>query len=175
VDEKRDADAMDEIVDGVRGWSPQTDVEGLRITGRILRLARYLEAAREETLGEYGLSVGDFDMLATLRRRAVDDAIKIRDLQQSLMLSSGGTTKRLDRLENAGLIERHPDPHDRRGTLITLSPQGFELISAAVPAVVEREARFVAESVGSKRNRAATESSLRQMLIACETTSAAAP
>ncbi|MEZ5259854.1 MAG: hypothetical protein R2705_24105 [Ilumatobacteraceae bacterium] len=41
-------------------------------------------------------------MLATLRRRAVDEPIKIRDLQLSLMLSSGGTTKRLDRLERRG-------------------------------------------------------------------------
>lgn len=173
--EKRDIDAMDEIVDGVRGWLPDTDVDGLRITGRILRLARYLEAAREDELAAFGLTVGDFDMLATLRRRAFDDAMKIRDLQQSLMLSSGGTTKRLDRLENAGLIERHPDPNDRRGTLITLSPEGVALVGQAVPAVVEREARFVAEVIGSKRNRAATETSLRQMLIAFETSSATAP
>jgi DNA-binding MarR family transcriptional regulator len=47
------------------------------------------------------------------------------------MLSSGGTTKRLDRLESAGLIQRHPDPNDRRGTLIALTGAGFDLINVS--------------------------------------------
>jgi DNA-binding MarR family transcriptional regulator len=50
------------------------------------------------------------------------------------LLTSSGTTKRLDRLEAAGHITRQPDPNDRRGVLITLTPQGRSLIDkAAVP------------------------------------------
>lgn len=166
---------MDEIVEEVRGWLPDMDVAGLPITGRILRLARYLEAGREEELARFGLTLGDFDMLATLRRRAADDPMKIRDVQGSLMLSSGGTTKRLDRLEVAGLIERLPDPNDRRGTLIKLSPNGFDLINKAVPAITKYEADVVTGAIGSKRSRAALEDGLRQMLIAKEAASRTAP
>ena len=166
---------MDEIVEEVRGWLPDMDVAGLPITGRILRLARYLEAGRETELAQFGLTLGDFDMLATLRRRAAGEPIKIRDLQLSLMLSSGGTTKRLDRLETAGLIERLPDPNDRRGTLITLSPRGLDVINEAVPAVTRYEAGVVSNAIGSERDRAAVENGLRQMLIARESELAEAP
>lgn len=166
---------MDEVVDDVRAWLPDMEVAGLPITGRILRLARYLEAGREEELARFGLTLGDFDMLATLRRRAGGEPLKIRDLQLSLMLSSGGTTKRLDRLETAGLIERLPDPNDRRGTLIKLSPSGFDLINEAVPAITRYEAEVVTSAIGPKRSRAAVEDGLRQMLIAKEAASVAAP
>ena len=61
---------MDEIVEEVREWLPDVAVDGLPIVGRILRLARYLEAGRERELAAFGLTVGDFDLLATMRRRA---------------------------------------------------------------------------------------------------------
>jgi DNA-binding MarR family transcriptional regulator len=127
-----------------------------------------LEAGREDELEPFGLTVGDFDMLATMRRRAEGEPIKIRDLQRSLMLSSGGTTKRLDRLEAAGLLERHPDPNDRRGTLVALSSKGLDLINEVVPVVIRHEAALLSAAIGSQRNRAALEDGLRQMLIAQE-------
>jgi len=55
------------------------------------------------------------------------------------MLTSSGTTKRLDRLEQAGLITREPDPQDRRGILITLTPPGLELIDRLTAAHLENE------------------------------------
>ncbi len=165
---KSETDAVDEIVEEVREWLPDVDVAGLAVTGRILRLARHLETGRERALAPFGLTIGDFDMLATMRRRATGEPIKIRDLQRSLMLSSGGTTKRLDRLEHAGLIQRHPDPNDRRGTLITLSAKGLDLISQAVPVVLRHESALVSEAIGPQRNRSAVEDGLRRMLIAQE-------
>ena len=107
-------------------------------------------------------------MLATMRRRAVDDPIEVKDLQQSLMLSSGGTTKRLDRLESAGLIQRHPDPNNRHGTLIALTGAGFDLISEAVPAITHHETALVGDAIVSQRNRGLVEDGLRHMLIAQE-------
>ena len=159
---------MDEIVEDVRDWLPDIAVDGLPITGRILRLARYLEDGRERQLAPFGLTVGDFDLLATLRRRAASESIKVGDLQRSLMLSSGGTTKRLDRLEAAGFIERLPDPNDRRGTLIRLSESGRALIDEAVPAITRYESELVTSAVSTSRSRASVANGLRQMLIAQE-------
>jgi DNA-binding MarR family transcriptional regulator len=114
-------------------------------------------------------------MLATLRRRAADDPIKIKDLQRSLMLSSGGTTKRLDRLESAGLIRRHPDPNDRRGTLIALTGAGFDLIGEAVPAITRYETGLVSDAIASARHRGFVEDGLRHLLIAQEAAAGETP
>ena len=166
---------MDDSVEDVREWLPDVAVDGLPIVGRILRLARYLEAGRERELAAFGLTVGDFDLLATMRRRAAAESIKVGDLQRSLMLSSGGTTKRLDRLETAGLIERLPDPNDRRRTLIRLSQDGLDLINEAVPAITRYESALVTSAVGASRSRQAVEDGLRQMLIDQEIAAADTP
>ena len=59
------------------------------------------------------------------------------------MLTSGGVTKRLDRLAEAGLVERRPDPNDRRGTLVRLTRKGRTVIDKAVEAHVSNEARLL--------------------------------
>jgi len=116
-----------------------------------------VETRREEQLARFGLTLGDFDMLATMRRRAAEQLINIRELQRSLMLSSGGTTKRLDRLEVAGLIERLPATTDRRGVLIGLSPAGRTVIDGAVPAITSYETTTVQAGIDSTAVRAAVE------------------
>jgi DNA-binding MarR family transcriptional regulator len=71
------------------------------------------------------------------------------------MLTSSGTTKRLDRLERAGLITRTPDPRDRRGVLITLTPAGLELIDNVTDAHLANEHRLLAALSESDRRRLA--------------------
>ena len=163
---------MDQVVDDLRRWQPDLDVIGLPITGRVLRLAQYITNGREQRLAEFGLTVADFDVLATLRRRAGaapgTDAVNVRDLQHAMMLSSSGVTKRLDRLETAQLIERHPDPNDRRGVLIKLSRDGLGLIDRAVVAVTAFESNAVTGAIGSDKERLQLEASLRRMLVAHE-------
>ncbi len=73
----------------------------------------------------------------------------------SLMLTSGGTTKRLHKLEAAGLVAREPDPGDRRGTLIALTDKGRELIDADTGAATANEARAVAAPTDAEREQLA--------------------
>lgn len=166
--ESPERDVVDGIVQDVHDLYPGIDVKGLPVTGRVMRLARYLEALREKWLRQFGLTVPDFDVLATMRRRAGDSAINVRDLQHSMMLSSGGTTKRLDRLERAELIERLPDPNDRRGVLIRLTPKGLELIDRVIPAITEHENEVVSGGLTSERDRERVADGLRRMLLAHE-------
>lgn len=161
-------DVLDGIVQDVHDLYPRLEVTGLPIIGRVLRLARYLESRREEQLGQYGLTVPDFDVLATMRRQARDKAINIRELQRSMMLSSGGTTKRLDRLEKAGHIERLPDPNDRRGVLIRLTSNGLALIDDIIPAVTRAENDLVSNAISSDETSASAADVLRRLLLAQE-------
>ena len=103
---------------------PELDHSPIGVVGRISRLARELEARLEPVYREHGLEPGWHDVLATLRRTGPPYRLRPSDFTGSLMLTSSGTTKRLDRLEQAGLIARTPDPADRRGVVITLTDEG---------------------------------------------------
>jgi DNA-binding MarR family transcriptional regulator len=84
------------------------------------------------------------------------------------MLTSSGTTKRLDRLEHAGLIKRRPDPDDRRGVLIELTPAGRKVIDAAYPEHMANEDRLLAPLTKSERKQLA--SLLKKLLAGLEDT-----
>jgi DNA-binding MarR family transcriptional regulator len=159
-------DLVDDVIDDVRSLYPTLDVGGLPIVGRILRLAQLLQARRDAQLARFGLSVADFDVLASLRRRSSASAVNVRDLHHAMLLSSGGMTKRLDRLEAAGLLARRPDPADRRGVLIELTPAGLAVIDEAIPAITESETAMVRSTITNERARSQVEAALRQLLLA---------
>ncbi len=91
-----------------------------------------------------GLQPGEFDVLATLRRSGEPYMLSPTRLYEAAMISSGGMTNRLDRLERAGFIERRPDPHDRRGKLIALTEAGRDVIDATIGRHVANEERLLA-------------------------------
>src|SRR3954468_19488913 len=123
-----DGDGVDGILEQWQRERPDLDASPIGVVGRISRLARELEARLEPVYREHGLEPGWHDVLATLRRQGEPYRLRVTDLSSVLMLTSSGTTKRLDRLERAGLVQRERDPSDRRGTLISLTPAGLELM-----------------------------------------------
>ena len=90
-----------------------------------------------------GLQPGEFDVLATLRRSGEPYMLSPTTLYEALMISSGGMTNRIDRLETAGLVERRPDPNDRRGKLIALTEAGKRLIDETIGRHVANEAKLL--------------------------------
>ena len=94
-------------------------------------------------------------MLATLRRIGPPFQLRPSDFAGTLMLTTSGTTKRLDRLERAGLIARSPDPEDRRGVVITLTDAGRERIDAVTAAHLENERALLAGLSEAERGRLA--------------------
>lgn len=136
-------DGIDDVLDQWRRERPDLDPAPIGVIGRVSRLARELEQRLEPVYREHGLEAGWHDVLATLRRTGPPFRLHPSDLTGALMLTSSGTTKRLDRLERAGLIARTPDPDDRRGTLITLTAAGRERIDAVTAAHLENERRLL--------------------------------
>src|SRR5687767_3725780 len=107
-------DVIDRMNEQWRRVRPDLDSGPLELVGRVLVLAQHLERSVNEALAAHGLSLGQFDILATLRREGPDGRLTPTQLMQSVALSSGGMTNRLDRLEEAGLVRRVADPADRR-------------------------------------------------------------
>ena len=124
-------DVIDRLNEQWRRVRPDLDPEPLGVVGRVLVLARLLDRSVNEALAKHHLSLGQFDILATLRRNEGDGGLTPTQLMQSVMLSSGGMTNRLDRLQDAGLIARQPDPGDRRGVVIRLTTEGKQFIDEA--------------------------------------------
>jgi DNA-binding MarR family transcriptional regulator len=137
-------DGVDTILEQWQRERPDLDSSPIGVIGRISRLARELEARLEPVYKAHGLEPGWHDVLATLRRTGPPYQLRPTEFTDALMLTSSGTTKRLDRLERAGLITRAPDPADRRGTLITLTPKGLELIDDVTEAHLDNERNLVA-------------------------------
>ncbi|WP_417397052.1 MarR family winged helix-turn-helix transcriptional regulator [Gimesia chilikensis] len=119
----------------IRQWKterPDLNVEPMGVVGRVLRLATRLERRVSETLKPYGLTVGGFDILATLRRTGNPQGLTPTELMEAVMLSSGAMTNRIDRLEEQGLVERRPSPSDRRSLQVLLTAEGRKVVDEAV-------------------------------------------
>ncbi|MFI5687097.1 MarR family winged helix-turn-helix transcriptional regulator [Streptomyces sp. NPDC051636] len=127
-------DAVDAIIDQWAAVRPDLDTAAMEVFGRIFRLSRAMGDRMEKAYEPYGISRGEFDVLATLRRSGEPYTLSPRQLSATLMLTTGGMTGRLDKLERAGLLRRSPDPHDRRGLHVTLTDKGMRLIDEAVGA-----------------------------------------
>jgi DNA-binding MarR family transcriptional regulator len=159
-------DHVDTVLGQWQRERPDVDSAPVAVIGRISRLSRALEARLEPVYAAHGLDGGLFDVLATLRRQGSPYQLCPRDLADASMLTSSGTTKRLDRLEDAGLVVRKPDPEDRRGVLIELTPAGHKLIDAAYPRHMQNEDRLLDPLTKGERKQLA--SLLKKLLTGLE-------
>ena len=156
-------DGVDLILEQWARERPELDASPIGVIGRVSRLARELEQRLEPVYREHDLEPGWHDVLATLRRTGPPYRLRASEFTSALMLTSSGTTKRLDRLERAGLVERTPDPDDRRGILIGLTAAGRERIDAATEAHLENERRLLDALTEAERRRLAE--LLRKLLL----------
>jgi DNA-binding MarR family transcriptional regulator len=121
---------------------PQLDLLPMKVIGNLGKATRLVTRDYlDPFFKSHGLQLGEFDVLATLRRSGAPYELAPTQLFEALLISSGGMTNRLDRLEKAGLIARAPNPQDRRGTLVLLTEEGLALMNRIVPLHVENEAR----------------------------------
>lgn len=134
------------IIDQWAAARPDLDTAAMEVFGRVFRLARAMGDRMEKAYERFGISRGEFDALATLRRSGEPYTLSPRQLSATLMLTTGGMTGRLDKLERAGLLRRSPDPHDRRGLQVTLTERGLELIDEAVGAGLDAQTEALSSS-----------------------------
>jgi DNA-binding MarR family transcriptional regulator len=168
-----DTDGVDAILGQWRRERPDLDTKPIAVIGRISRLCREIERRLEPVYAASGLEPGWYDVLATLRRAGPPYQLRPTDFAATLMLTSSGTTKRLDRLEAAGYITRKPDPSDRRGVLIRLTPQGRSLVDRAAVRHLASERRILSGLTAAEQRQLA--SLLRKLTITLPPPESAGP
>src|SRR4051812_14953271 len=159
-------DHVDVLMRQWRRERPDLDPAPMGVFGRISRLAALLQHELEAVFDRYGLVRGDLDVLATLRGAGPPYRLTPGELTRATMVTTGGMTKRLDRLEARGLVRRDPDPTDRRGRLIGLTDQGRTLVDEVVQAELDNEERLLARLPTRDRERLAR--LLRSLLLQLE-------
>jgi len=162
------ADDVDRIVAAWRRERPDLDVGPLHVLSRVSRLARHLDLARGAAFAQHGLEGWEFDVLSALRRAGAPYELSPGQLVAQTLVTSGTMTNRVDRLERRGLVGRSPDPNDRRGVIVSLTPTGRQVVDAAMADLLHRERELLGGLDEGDQSRLA--GSLRRLLAPFETT-----
>ena len=157
-------DHIDRFLDQIRDTLPGLDLEVEGLVDRISGLSRRIHRMLDETLEEFGLDHGQYKVLSSLVNGP--DSCSPGFLSQQLDLSSGAMTNRLDRLERRGLVQRTPDPDDRRGVRIEATPEGRRLYKDAVAVQAQKEA-LVAAAL-NEREKQRLNALLRRLMLEFE-------
>jgi DNA-binding MarR family transcriptional regulator len=155
-----EADHVDHILEQWARERPDLDVSPIGVIGRLHRVAGRLTEEVVAAYAAFGLGEAEFDVLATLRRSGTPYALTAGELARATMVTSGGISKRVDRCERQGWVERSVDDRDGRGRLVSLTPAGRRLIDKAFTAHIANEHRLVASL--SERDRTVLAAVLRR-------------
>jgi DNA-binding MarR family transcriptional regulator len=157
---------VDRIVAEWAREQPELDTSAIALIGRVMRASRLLQLEVERSLGMFDLTVNEFNALNALRRAGPPHKLSPTDVGVSLLFSSGGLTKLLERLESRGLIAREPNPDDGRGVMVALTPAGRELQEEAMAAHQLNEERLLTPLTKTERER--LNAILRDLLVTLE-------
>src|SRR3954447_14321349 len=138
----------DEVDDLAEAWGregPDPHLAPVAVFSRLSRLSRHLDLARREAFTAQGIESWEFDVLAALRRAGAPYELSPGRLLRETLVTSGTMTNRVDRLVTRGFVERYPDPEDRRGVLVRLTPEGKDAVNGAFTALLDSERAFLAD------------------------------
>ena len=155
-------DEVDELVEAWRRERADLDLAPVEVFSRIGRLARLLDKARREAFTAHEIELWEFDVLAALRRAGRPYQLSPGALLRETMVTSGTMTNRVDRLAHRGLVERFPDPNDRRGVLVRLTVDGKRTVDGAFESLLASEAELLSDL--SPDDRARLAELLRQLM-----------
>ena len=159
------SDYVDEFLAEWRTARPDLALQHADMLIRVIRLGGILERELAKLSQAHGISSGQFQVLAALRRRFPQRASP-SDLSRIAILTTGTMTVLLDRLEDKGLVRRLPDPNDRRRLEVELTEAGMALIDKALD---ERIARLNAlTAMMDAQDCDAAARTLRQLLAAID-------
>lgn len=158
---------MNDLVDLVLSqWGqecPNLDTSSMSVVSRVFRLNAFAVRDVNRAFKRYTLHQGEFDVLATLYRTGAPHAMNPQRLVDALLLTSGAMTNRLDRLEQAGLLARTPNPEDRRGVIVALTAEGLRIIKLVLKDYLRELDALLAPLTAAERRQMA--GLLKKLLI----------
>lgn len=160
-------DHVDRLQAQWRWELPDVDTRGMAVIGRARRITLRLRGEIEAVFARHGLDAGEFDVISTLRRAGPPYRLTPTELYRTLMISSGGLTARLTRLETAGLVRREQADGDRRSLLVQLTEKGSEVAEAAFREDMALEQGFLGALTSAEQRQLAD--LLRKLAIAVGT------
>lgn len=156
-------DEVDRLVAAWRAERPDLEVEPLHVLSRVSRLARHLDRARRAVFAAHDIESWEFDVLTALRRAGEPYQLSPGQLLRATLVTSGTMTNRIDRLQAAGLVQRHPEPQDKRGVLVRLTAAGKTRVDAAFTDLLNREHELLSGLSATERDNLTV--LLRSLLI----------
>ena len=126
------SDTIDEFIKAWRRERPDLDPSPLGILGRVQRISARLVSATEDLLEPMQIGWEAFSLIVSLRRAGKPYAMRPTDIYRQSLITSGAATNRIDRVSKLGLVRRVPDPSDRRGIIVELTPSGKALADRAI-------------------------------------------
>jgi DNA-binding MarR family transcriptional regulator len=135
----------------------------LELGKRAARLSTMLAARVDAELARLGLTKAEYEILAVLRTAGAPYRMRPTDIATRLLLTSGGTSNVLRRLEAAGLVERDADPSDARSSWVRLSERGVAVAEESVRAASAAQATLLSRVPGSAVEAAID--ALRRVLV----------
>jgi DNA-binding MarR family transcriptional regulator len=157
---------VDRLVEAWQRERADLDLRPMEVLSRVSRLAHHLDRARRTAFAEHGLESWEFDVLAALRRAGTPYELSPGRLIRETLVTSGTMTNRVDRLATRGLVERLPDPSDRRGVLVRLTEDGRRTVDGALSGLLARERELLVGLNEADQKRLA--SLLRSLVAAFE-------
>ena len=134
---------------------PTSTSAPLEVLSRVSRLARRLDRVRGTAFAQKGLDGWEFDVLSALRRAGTPYELSPGQLVTETLVTSGTMTNRVDRLVARGWVEREPDPTDRRGVIVRLTPEGMAVVDSALSDLLAHEHELLAELGTGERDELA--------------------
>jgi DNA-binding MarR family transcriptional regulator len=159
-------DEVDRLVEAWGRERPDLDLGPMEVLSRVSRLGRHLDAARRAAFTDHEVEPWEFDVLAALRRAGPPYELSPGRLLRETMVTSGTMTNRVDRLVTRSFVERLPDPQDRRGVLVRLTPRGLRAVDGALTTLLDRERALLAGLDAAEQRQLAT--LLRRLALAVE-------
>jgi DNA-binding MarR family transcriptional regulator len=148
---------------GTCGVLAQIDDERLALMGLLVRSHRHLtDLLGRELEQSVGIPMVWFDVLIHVGG-APEGRLTMSRLSSDVALTTGGVTRLVDRMEDAGLVARQNCPNDRRSVHVILTPEGHATLGRAITAHIDGIDRHLMQALGSA-DRAALERALTKLL-----------
>ena len=136
---------IDETIQTWAEQRPDLDFASMSLSLKLNSIVRAVSDEISRQLEDTGINLGEFDVLATLRRHGRGATLTPKEIAAATFVTPSGLTSRLARLEKMSLISRHADPSDGRGALIKITPAGKRVADRGIEIVLATEDRYMNE------------------------------